>query len=136
MYCWGADDKGQLGDGVADVDEEMPRPVVDMPGTPVSLAAGLDHTCALLEDGTVACWGDNEFNQLARPNRGPEPRPLLADRLAGVQQLVLGEAHGCALIEDDGGQRFIDCWGRNDEYQVGDGTTITRREPQRVFGLP
>jgi alpha-tubulin suppressor-like RCC1 family protein len=56
MWCWGDNDEGQLGDGTAEKREE-PVKVVGLPGTPVQIAAGFDHSCARLADGASYCWG-------------------------------------------------------------------------------
>ena len=64
VSCWGANDRGQLGDGTV-----SPRPLADLvPGltnlTPVSITAGPEHTCVVLDDRTARCWGANEAGQI------------------------------------------------------------------------
>lgn len=67
VFCWGADDRGQLGDGEAgDAVQEQPRAVVQLPPAR-QLAAGNHHSCAVTEpDGEVWCWGANEHGQLGQ----------------------------------------------------------------------
>ena len=68
VRCWGAAARGQL--GYANVqaigDGEPPRAAGDvpLPGSAIAITAGGDHTCALLADATVRCWGANESGQL------------------------------------------------------------------------
>ncbi len=77
VSCWGVHDLGQLGTESA-VRDRCARPgggadacslepiVVELPMPASALAAGLDHTCARLTDGSVWCWGGNDLGQLGR----------------------------------------------------------------------
>ncbi len=88
----------------------------------VALALGLSHTCALLEDATVRCWGQNFHCQLGRG----DTTTIGDDRLASdgavtidlggpVVQLTAGDSHNCARL--DGG--VVRCWGHNLVGQLG-----------------
>lgn len=55
MWCWGYNDRGQLGDGTRET-RLVPTPVVALDDV-VALSAGREHTCALRADGRVLCWG-------------------------------------------------------------------------------
>ena len=59
MKCWGRNDSGQLGNG-GKQDLWTPNGPDIVQGA-ISVVAGLDHTCALLLDGTVKCWGENTY---------------------------------------------------------------------------
>jgi alpha-tubulin suppressor-like RCC1 family protein len=61
--CWGYNNKGQLGDGTGN-ERTSPTPIVGLVGTPIAVAAGEQHTCAVLDDHRVQCWGDNEYGEL------------------------------------------------------------------------
>ena len=101
------------------------RPMA-MSGAPVvSLAAGAHHLCALLADGTVACWGENDRGQLGDGTFERRFAPVLLPGLSDVRALALGGDHSCAAL-DDGDVR---CWGANDEGQLGDGTNADRAIP-------
>lgn len=64
LQCWGLGNLGQLGDGEYDR-RVMPVVVPLAAGAKVrDLAGGAQHTCALLDDGTVTCWGDDRAGQL------------------------------------------------------------------------
>jgi cysteine-rich repeat protein len=125
VRCWGAGWYGQLGYGDRNAigDEEVPSSVgtVDVGGPVVQLAAGGEHTCALLEDGEARCWGDNWNGQLgyARPDEiGDDELPSsvgVIDVGGRVMQLAAGDWHTCALLE--GGD--VRCWGDNEYGQLG-----------------
>ena len=62
--CWGSNFSGELGNGTA-VHAQAPVGVTGLAGiATVQLSSGVDDTCALLTDGTVACWGDNTVAEL------------------------------------------------------------------------
>ena len=94
-----------------------------------SLAAGRFHTCGVLSDGTLRCWGANDVGQLGT---GDTRDRLLPRRVRGVHfpavGLAAGEGHGCAITH----RRVLRCWGDNATGQLGDGTTIRR---PRAVGL-
>jgi alpha-tubulin suppressor-like RCC1 family protein len=131
VRCWGCSSRGQLGAGYSDScppgvlgAEAVPR--VDLAGArAVSVAAGSQHTCALLDSGQVKCWGANRYGQLGvgdTRDRGDEPAELGAalppvDLGAGLRAtaLALGADHSCALLSDGA----IKCWGYNTHGQLG-----------------
>jgi alpha-tubulin suppressor-like RCC1 family protein len=66
LYCWGANDKAQLGAGSTSTPVRVPpaAPLFTDPSVTVAaLAAGTSHTCALLQDGSLLCWGENSQGQ-------------------------------------------------------------------------
>jgi alpha-tubulin suppressor-like RCC1 family protein len=128
VRCWGLNTDGQLGYGhtLSIGDDETPAAAGDvvLGGAAVQVAAGLRHTCALLDDGALRCWGDGTSGQLGLPSLqriGDDEHPLAADALAlggsGVTAIFAGALaeHTCAT-RDDGSLR---CWGLNDHGQLG-----------------
>ncbi len=101
------------------------------------VAAGAYHTCTLLTDGTVDCWGDNQFGELGDGTSTDSSTPVQvlgvgdSGLLAGVTQITLGGDHTCALIT--GGT--VDCWGWNGYGQLGNGTTTNSSTPVQVLGV-
>lgn len=83
VVCWGAGGSGQLGDdnGYADAPRASPVRVVGggagvLTGA-VAIAAGRAHTCAVLSDASVACWGANNSGQLGIGPGMNQPTPRL-----------------------------------------------------------
>ena len=86
---------------------------------------GVDHSCALLEDNRILCWGQNDQGQLGR-ERGPSSVPVALElpqkktEIEGevkVKHITAGDFHTC-LLANTGDERIF-CWGRNTEGQTG-----------------
>jgi len=90
-----------------------------------ALAAGGGHSCAIVADGRVACWGG--INGVVMYG----PRAVTVPTLAGVTALTARGAHSCAVVT--GGR--VACWGYNYSGQLGDGTTKDRATPVAVTGV-
>ena len=113
-------------------------PYVDVGGTVVQLELGESHTCALLDNGKVKCWGFNNVwaTWLWRYRRRGGNSGEMGDNLPYVDvggtvvQLELGESHTCALL--DNGK--VKCWGMNDEGQLGYGDTNNRGDNPDEMG--
>jgi hypothetical protein len=93
-----------------------------------TIAAGQSHTCAILDDGSVACWGRNTYGQLGdgttTAKDTPTPTASLGDNRTAVA-IAAGEQHTCAILDDGS----VACWGANDQGALGDGTTTDRHTP-------
>lgn len=117
VSCWGLNGYGQLGDGTLQ-SRSLAAPVQGL-STAVALAAGSDHTCAALQDGQVSCWGANDKGQIGQGTWwGREPLPLPVPGVEGAIGVAAGLSHSCALLA----QGWVQCWGRNNYCQVGDGS--------------
>ena len=67
LKCWGWDNFGQLGDGGSNTDTNAPSSTAINLGTgrtAVAVSVGGAHTCALLDNGDLKCWGFDQFGQL------------------------------------------------------------------------
>ena len=97
------------------------------------LSAGWNHACALMDDGTVQCWGDNIWGQLGDGTFTTRTTPVTVSNLNSVLSIAVGRQHSCAIIGTSGSVR---CWGRNDGGQLGNGTSSqTINHPVAVSGL-
>ena len=83
LRCWGRNDKGQLGVGSTS-DAYTPAAVTVAGGTVSDVAAGALHTCAVLNTGTVQCWGDNQFGQLGTGDIAQRTAPVSVASLPAV----------------------------------------------------
>jgi alpha-tubulin suppressor-like RCC1 family protein len=95
----------------------------------VALAAGYSHTCAVLDDGSVKCWGANGSGQLGygdTTDRSGVPATAI-DLGPGrsAVELSLGSLHSCARLDDGS----VKCWGANGNGQLGYGDTTGRLAP-------
>jgi len=75
VACWGSNNAGQLGDGQLWLDAESPVAVSSLSSVS-DLAAGSQHTCAALNDGTLWCWGSNNSGQLGNADWWNQPSPV------------------------------------------------------------
>ena len=136
VKCFGLNDAGQLGlddlvargDAPGELGPNLKTLELGQPAA--SITAGKFHTCALLLDGTIKCWGRNEYGQLGlgdTQNRGTMPGDMAklptVNLGSGKKALSVaaGGFHTCALLE--GGD--VKCWGMNNYGQLGLGTTAS-----------
>jgi len=132
VLCWGFNFDGQVGDGTEDNIRIVPTKVVGLEDgvDAVSVGGGFrGHACALLADGTLRCWGDNEVGQIGDGTTSDRIAPVLVHELEGVTHIAAGDAQMCAMT---GGLELF-CWGGNSAGQVGDGTMTDRLTPVRVL---
>lgn len=127
VYCWGSNLSGQAGWSLDAESLDTPQPVA-LPGKAIDIATGAAHSCALLSDRAVYCWGDNSHGQLGDGTGTGGPVPVRA--LSGNTFVAIdaGDESTCALSQ--AGEAF--CWGGNRYGQLGDGTETTRTRPVRA----
>jgi len=133
VKCWGWNGYGQLGDGVLP-NRSSPVTVASLSANVEQLATGGYHTCAVLDSGaTVQCWGKNEYGQLGNGKQRGSTTPVDVIGLAGsVSALATGGNHTCALLTSGG----VQCWGKNENRQLGDGSLDgVQLTPRNVSGL-
>jgi alpha-tubulin suppressor-like RCC1 family protein len=95
------------------------------------VSAGGAHACAVRNDGTVWCWGRNDFGQLGDGTAIDSDIPVQVVNLTNIEKVAAGDLHTCAL--DAMGQVW--CWGNNGSGQLGDATTSDSRTPVQVRDL-
>lgn len=129
-WCWGENNWGQLGNGTTS-NSSVPVTVTGLPLNLAQVAAADDHTCALLTDGTVRCWGLNNVGQLGDGTTSTSTTPVAVAGLTGVVQIALGDAFSCAVT----GAGAVECWGDNSSGELGNGSTTNSTSPVQVSGL-
>lgn len=143
VKCWGAGDRGQLGQDdkasrgsqPSDMGDALPPINLGAGIKAIRISAGGAHTCAVLEDHSVKCWGSNSDGQLglglpAGEDQGDEPDEMAnlptVDLGLGpdkeVVEIAAGRYHTCALLSDGS----VKCWGMNLVGQLGLGDTSSR----------
>jgi putative nucleotidyltransferase with HDIG domain len=141
VWCWGDGRDGELGDGTL-TRSTTPVQVAGVGGVgfltgAVEVAAGEDFSCAVIDDGTVSCWGEDDDYQLGNgPAGGTQAAPVQVlgpggvGTLTGVATVGTGVDHACA-VKTDG---TVWCWGYNGAGRLGDGTMTASDVPVQVLG--
>lgn len=129
IYCWGFNLYGQLGysrkDNLADGEPVTSFGYVSLGGIATKIAAGGDHTCAIMQAGALRCWGRNDDGQLGRGNKahiGDDETVYSAGNVdlgtgIAVKDLALGGSHTCALLTTGA----VRCWGNGSDGALGYG---------------
>lgn len=135
-YTWGCNEKGQLGDG-STTSRSRPVLVSDAGGRPVTgivaAAAGSDFTMFLKSDGTVWATGSNDMGQLGVNSTAANltnPAVVVDEAGAPFGDVVAVAADDHTLARRKDGTVWA--WGSNVYLQLGDMTTISRRNPIKV----
>lgn len=121
LKCWGKNEDGQCGAGHMDDLPVSSAVTVDLGTgrTAVDVAVGISHTCAILDDATLKCWGSNAYGQLGQQDTQPigGQTGQMGDSLTAIDlgsgrtavQVVAGSGFTCALLDDSS----VKCWGYN-----------------------
>lgn len=131
VKCWGSNTSGQLGYGDRTMRLTPPLTAVNLGlgRTARALSLGAYHSCALLDDFTMKCWGSNSDGQLGYNDKiqrtAPDAGTLNFGANVTVRTMSVGTYHSCAVLSDNS----LRCWGRNSEGQLGYGDTTARLSP-------
>ena len=142
VKCWGRGHAGQLGHGKTTSVDSPPNSSIKL-GTGRSakaIAAGDFHTCAILDNSSIKCWGLNDSGQLGlgdTSNRGDGSNEM-ADYLPVIdlssgktaRAISTGDSHTCALLDN----ASLKCWGKNDSGQLGLGDNSNRGDGSGEMG--
>ncbi len=117
-FCWGDNYLGALGNGRYEADRSDLQAVVGLPATTAitEMSANFEHTCVLLADDSVRCWGSNSKGELGNGEASRKLTPTkieLGTTPTTIDELVAGDQHTCARA---GSTTW--CWGLNDKRQV------------------
>ncbi len=133
VWCWGANDAGQLGNGTMTA-SNVPIAVTLPDGRDAShVGVGARHACAVASDSTVWCWGANESGQLGNGTTTASAVPV---RVSGFQATLIGAGQDQSCASDVAGH--LRCWGSNAQGQLGQvalGASATPRQVPGIDGL-
>jgi alpha-tubulin suppressor-like RCC1 family protein len=133
VKCWGYNFSGQLGQGLTDnetrgdesgeMGDSLTAINLGSGRTATSVTTGSKHSCALLDDHSVKCWGEGENGQLGQEKGSDDKVPPGLSITIGTNRtataITAGDAHTCAILDNSS----IKCWGLNDSGQLGQGHT-------------
>ena len=146
VSCWGDNSEGQLGIDSSDGLHHYPSDPFEMPGSrrAVEIAAGRAHTCAVLDDGTISCWGYGGYGQLGHGSFDSLLSPsTLVDDIGhdGVEcalvecpsavGISIGEETTCAILDDGS----VSCWGSSAYWALGSEVSTTQNSPIQTANL-
>jgi alpha-tubulin suppressor-like RCC1 family protein len=118
VFCWGDNTQGQLAQPTSIVRLNKPRKV-DLTGAAKKLSVGANHTCVIMMNDDIQCWGANASGQSGTGDQTTpaQPHVVRATPVAAKQwaEVSAGVEHTCAI--DQGGQTY--CWGANNAKQSG-----------------
>jgi alpha-tubulin suppressor-like RCC1 family protein len=122
-YCWGKNDRGQL--GIGSTTSPITSPTAITTTTFSQISAGGMHTCGIESTGFnyIACWGDNEYGQLGINTVDATAHTTPVINGASYAYVSAGWIHTCALTSTTNGT--ISCWGDNEDGEIGNGHTST-----------
>jgi alpha-tubulin suppressor-like RCC1 family protein len=128
MKCWGFNNYGQLGNGTT-TGSSVPVSVEN-----ITTAAGVTGSvygfCALLAAGPVDCWGLGFYGELGNGTTAAySDVPVAVQVITNAATLISGFYGFCALLATSD----VDCWGYNDDGQLGNGTTTSSDVPVAVL---
>ena len=135
VSCWGGGAAGTLGyGGTSDKTTPTLTSSLGTGRTAVALSSGGYHTCAILDNGDVSCWGWNIDGQLGNGGTSDKTTPTLTSSLGTGRTAVAissGMAHTCVILDNGA----VSCWGSAGHGQLGNGGTSLKKSPTLTSSL-
>jgi alpha-tubulin suppressor-like RCC1 family protein len=148
LKCFGSNSSGQigsggtasLGDSTAEMGDALIAVNLGTGRTVRAVSTGTVHTCVLLDDLSVKCFGEGDNGRLGYASSSDIGRlaATMGDALVAVdlgtgrtaRAIATGAAHSCAALDDG----TVKCWGLNDDGQLGVGDTDARGDDPGEMG--
>ena len=148
IKCWGLGSSGQLGygatstlgDGAGEMGDALATIDLGTGRTAKQIATGSSHSCAVLDNNTVKCWGLGTNGRLGYGTTTSLGRSIgqMGDALATIDlgtgrtavAISAGSAHTCAVLDN----ATVKCWGLNTDGQLGLGDTDDRGDDAGEMG--
>jgi len=137
VYCWGSNDRGQLGDGKGGTQggigglgdfSRVPVKAETAAGKYIKVSAGASHTCILNDKGKIFCFGNNANGQLGDGSKEMRITPVAVKSDKVFKSVSAGFEQTCAV--DDKDEAY--CWGGNIVGQLGTGDKESSLTPVKV----
>jgi alpha-tubulin suppressor-like RCC1 family protein len=138
VKCWGFNASGQLGlghtdnrgDGSNQMGDNLTAIDLGNERTAKAIEAGGNHTCAILDDASLKCWGSNASGQLGLGNYNNSANPSAVNMGSGItaKAIVAGESHTCAILNNSA----IKCWGEGEDGRLGTGKSRDEESPPNL----
>jgi hypothetical protein len=134
VYCWGYSGSGEVGNGMTALARHPVKASTPANLNFIQVDVGDNHVCALADDGTMWCWGNDGANQLGIPGSSNSNVPIQVDfnqtnsgHNIFVTQMDLSVAGTCAIGMDLNANNDTQlwCWGDNGNTQINSGNRHT-----------
>ena len=130
LYCWGYNGKVKL--GLGDTTLRNRPMIVQTPGEDLftDITLGYSHTCGIIENGSVYCWGQNSNGELGDSTTDYSNLPNILNCQHGSKAVAIssGHYHNCAIMDNSS----VYCWGYNNYGQLGNGNQTSMNVPVHV----
>ncbi len=130
VHCWGPSDGpyGLLGSATSQI-LTTPTHFAAL-STVTNMSQSTFHSCAILADKTIRCWGAGSSGQLGNGSSTLSNTPVTVSGISNAAKLASGRIHNCAMLDDG----TVKCWGNN-LNTLGNGSTSTSNTPVTVTGM-
>jgi alpha-tubulin suppressor-like RCC1 family protein len=141
VKCWGFNASGQLGlvhtdnrgDGSNQMGDNLSAVDLGTGRTATAIEAGGNHTCAILDDESLKCWGSNASGQLGLGIDDISANPSTVNMGSGItaKAIVAGKSHTCAILNSSAilNNSAIKCWGEGEDGRLGTGKSRDEKSP-------
>lgn len=108
VECWGNDNVGQLGDGQTVNPTTVAGRMINSISTAKSVSVGTDRACAVMNDGTVQCWGSWASQTMVGGSMANSSVPVAVPSITTATAVSVGGGTDCTILGDGS----IYCWNR------------------------
>ena len=128
VRCWGAGGSGQLGNGGTTYQTSTKTQPTALTGVSGLSNAKGQHSCAIMSDKTIKCWGYNDHGQVGIGTTTNQLTPALVTTISDVVDISSNNHTTCAVKTD--GTAW--CWGWAGWNQLGNGSNVDKFVPTEV----
>jgi alpha-tubulin suppressor-like RCC1 family protein len=134
VRCWGSNSSGQLGNLSVASNSIVSVQVEGLDSSVRAIQTGTSSSCALLQTGSIQCWGAGARGELGNGLGSSSLAPVTVTGITNATALAMGGSTSCAILED----ATVQCWGNGDFGKLGTGDTSSSSQsllPVSVSGL-